>query len=1434
VGSAGIGVLGPLTVDGNAAGLAPRDRVVLAALAVRPGEVVSAERLADALWGEQPPVSWHKVVPGCVMRLRRVIGVDAIETVPEGYRLVVPGDEVDARRFERLVVRARELLTLGEPERAAHLAGEALGLWRGRPLGELEHWGEGRIEAARLEELRRDAEELHLDAALRAGRYREVLGAAQARVAEAPLRERRWALLAIAQYQAGRQGEALRTLHRARTVLGKELGVDPGPGLVALEHAILRQDPSLIADEARPEPATTCPYLGLVPYDVGDADGFFGRDIDVTECLRRLTTVGVLFVVGPSGSGKSSLVRAGVAAALVREGHRVAIVTPGPHPMDALTTVTYDAGPLPVLVVDQCEQAVSLCGDSAERSRFFEELARRAIRAPLVVALRADRLGDVTAQPEFARLVERGLHLLGAMADADLRAAIEGPARQAGLLLEAGLVDLLVREVEGEPGALPHLSHALRETWERREGRTLTVAGYQATGGIRGAVARSAEELYEQVPPDQRDVLRDLLLRLVEPSVDGEPVAVPVARRTLLHDPDHDHLVDLLVDGRLVTSDDGFIGLSHECLARAWPRLRGWLDDDVEGQRMLRHLSGAADAWDSMGRPDAELYRGIRLDRAVEWRQLSQPILTATERAFLDDSGSHAEAEASRHRRTKRFRRAVMVGVALLVVTAGVAGLLAVRSAERADDARAAAELARAAADARRAAALSRTANSIDSALLLAVEAVRLDDSPETRESLLAALARGPALIGAARGGGIGATELSTQPFVAASPAGDVVLAGDGATTAARDAHTLRTLHEFGEPLAQVEYRADGTQVAVVAQAALPGEGPNMTRGPVRLLDAATLEPSTVQLGGGAAGPSVPLAPASPVVALDFDYSADGSHLAADLCVFRDFNMWDFECAVVVWDLAAPQRPVLSIGVGRAWGVALSPDHGLLYVGTYEPALDVYDVATGALLRSRALGPELAPRGAASQHPGETLEVSPDGATVAVNGAIDVMLLDAATLTDRRLVGHTGLVQAVQFSHDGTRLASGSDDSTIIVWDVATASKVEQLTGHTGPVRSVAFAPDDTTLYSAGEDRQLLVWDLRGDRRSIPRIASFPGPDPSGSSVVPAVVASPAPDGESVVQFEMGGNFGGTFRFLDLATGRLGEEIVTGHANVPYSWRPPGFDDLATADLEGFVHIWDRRRGTLLAERQVTAEGIGIAALAYTQDGSMIVGIDGSASIFRVDADTLEPIGGPIALDGGGGLGLDVTTASLTVGPDGRTGVALVMGASSAVVDLAEGRIVRPADLAVEPGRAEISPDGRRLAVVTNSGDVGLTELETGEWIRPPTPAHTEPVWQATWAPDGSFFISSGRDGRIRLWDGRTGEPLGTILPGPPDSWGLTQVLPDGHTLLIATTANEVFTWDTRLEAWIERACDLAGRNLTTDEWREAFDDRPYRDTCPK
>ena len=771
-----IRLLGPLVV-GTGARLGSRDRIVVSALAMRPGEVLSAEQLADAIWGDNPPASWHKNLQNCMVRLRKLLGQGAIETSAQGYRLALDPQEVDGHEFVRLVARGRELDALNEPERAAYALQQALALWRGRPLAELEEWSPGVVEARRLEELHLEAEEVWLDTRLRAGGHREVLAVAQTMVTFAPLRERRWALLALAQYQSGRQAEALRTLRRVRSMLVQEMGLDPGPEIDVLERAILRQDPSLLVEAARTHASDECPYPGLTPYDVEDAEGFFGRDTDIAACLERLDVEGVLVVVGPSGCGKSSLIRAGVTAFLRRGGAQAVVINPGPHPMAALAAAPQGRTP-GVLVIDQAEEVFSLCRDAAERDAFLAAVGRHAEVGRLVLAHRADRMGDISAHPALARIVERGLYVLAAMPADDLRAAIEGPARQAGLILEPGLVDLLVREIEGESGALPLLSHALRETWQRREGRTLTVAGYRESGGIRGAVAQSAEDVYGGIDPSRRPALRDLLLRLVLPNSEGEPVRARVPRRLLVTDSEQDELIDLLVRSRLLTSDDKVVELAHEALARAWPRLRGWLDDDVEGQRILHHLSSAADAWDSLGRPTSELYRGLRLVQATEWSTHPHPELTITERDFLAESQHLAQVEqqnAAERARTQgrliRRLRGALAGAALLLVAALVAGGLAVRQSDQAEQHAATAHAAETAAVAARAGARALSIEDIDTSLLLAASGARMDQSPATRANLLAALAQRPQLVGSTfvDGPGINGIEVSPDGRIVAT-----------------------------------------------------------------------------------------------------------------------------------------------------------------------------------------------------------------------------------------------------------------------------------------------------------------------------------------------------------------------------------------------------------------------------------------------------------------------------------------------------------------------------------------------------------------------------------------------------------------------------------------------------------------------------------------
>ena len=448
-------VLGPLEVDGAAGALGPRDRVVVSALTLRPGERVDAETLAEALWGEQPPASAAKVVQGCVSRLRKTLGADAIETVDGGYR--VPPDEldIDRQQFEAQVERARGYLATRTPERAIPLLTDALALWRGPAFVELEDWMPGRLEAVRLGQLRLAAEEDLLQARLDCGEHADVATDGTVLAGQQPFRERRWALLALAQYRSGRQADALASIRSARRALGQELGLDPGSELVALESSILAQDPGLGTDHEARLADAFCPWKGLAPYGDRDADTFFGRDADIAACLARLEQSPLLVVTGPSGSGKSSLVQAGLVPALRASGRDVEVFTPGSDGALAMAAARSRGAGDALLVIDQFEETFTLRGSAFARP-WLGDLARYAQEsAPVVLVVRGDHVADLGADPELARLAERGLHLVTPLTGERLREAVESPARVAGLRWEPGLVDLVVRDADEQPRRPP-------------------------------------------------------------------------------------------------------------------------------------------------------------------------------------------------------------------------------------------------------------------------------------------------------------------------------------------------------------------------------------------------------------------------------------------------------------------------------------------------------------------------------------------------------------------------------------------------------------------------------------------------------------------------------------------------------------------------------------------------------------------------------------------------------------------------------------------------------------------------------------------------------------------------------------------------------------------------------------------------------------------
>ena len=820
-------VFGPLTLEGVT--LSPRERAVLSALVLRADRPVTTDELADALWGDDSPRTWPKQLQASIGRVRAAIGRDAITTSPGAYTLRIDPDTVDAERFERFAASARAHLD-DDPARALDAVERALELWRGTPYADLASWAPAVVEAARLDEVRMELEEARVDAHLRLGEDAASVADAERLVRVAPLRERRWVLLATALYRAGRQADALAAIRAARDRLADELGAEPGAELSDLELRILRHDRALELGDAPAIPSAACPYRGLQPFGVDDEEDFFGRDADIEAALARIGMSRFLAVSGASGSGKSSLVRAGVVPALRRRGERVVILTPG-HDLDVrIREAVWSGRAADVVIVDQFEEVFH--AGEADVDAAVRAVAEAAVTGTTVVlVVRSDFLDECAAHPDLAPFVAGGVHLVGPMAPTALREVVEEPARRAGLRLEHGLVELILRDASGEAGALPHLSHALVETWLRREGATLTVAGYEAAGGISGAIAQSADRLYQSMDSDQRVTCRRLLLRLVALGPDGRPVRRRVPSKPLRADASRDQVLSMLTRSRLVSAEDDSVEVAHESLATAWPRLQAWLEEDAEGTRILTAVAAAADAWSAAGRPDDDLLRGARLQSALEWRDAAPRDLTDVERTFLDASAASATAERTqfeeraRHDRRQNRRLRAMLGVAAgLVVLLIGAGSVAVVSSQEAN-----AQRDRAALEALLATSLALRTSERDVSALLAAEAYRRwPDDPRARSGLMSVVQGAGGFLGtavlASSGNAYGSPIPGTDDVLVVTTAGDAGI---------RDAGTGDVLRELDlgfdpgptTPLPLVEVSGDGRVGAVLWLAGAPSVG---------------------------------------------------------------------------------------------------------------------------------------------------------------------------------------------------------------------------------------------------------------------------------------------------------------------------------------------------------------------------------------------------------------------------------------------------------------------------------------------------------------------------------------------------------------------------------------------------------------------------------
>ena len=1450
-------VLGPLEVAEPGGEPLPiagsKERAILACLLAHVGRVVPVDDLVEELWGDRPPRNPEKALVSYVSRLRRALrpgrpsdtDPDLIFFRGDGYVLKADGHLVDAIRFEQLAGEGHRLLDTGRPSEADRVLQEALGLWRGTAYQGYRYTGFGAAEGDRLDELRRMATEDLIDSRLAGEDPSRLVPKLEAMVREEPMRERRWGQLMVALYRAGRQAEALQVFARAREVLVGELGIEPGPELQRLQAAILSHDPQL--ERGRPavaepiRPTDVCPYKGLARFDTVDAEFFFGREQVVAEAVGHLVEGRFLALVGPSGSGKSSLLRAGLMPALGSgalpgsDRWAFSVIRPGNHPLAALGQALEKKREHPLLAVDQFEEVFTECSDAAERTAFLDAITEAAA-APdgittIVIAMRADFYGRCAEHRGLASLLASHQILVGPMDEDELRRAIELPARRADLIVEEQLTDSLVADTVGQPGGLPLLSTALLELWTHRGDRTLRMDDYLRAGGVEGAVARLAEDAFGRLDADGQAGAKRVLLRLAA-SGEGTDVVrrrAPLSEFDLNRDTDASRAMAVLTDARLVTVAEGTVEVAHEALLREWPRLRTWLEDDAEGRKLHRHVTESSRTWDEGGRDLADLYRGARLTAAWEWAEPHEADLNDLEREFLQASRTASEGEAVRARRTNRRLRGLLVGVAVLLAASLVIGDLALTQR---DGARSAAAIA----DAGRLASRSLVEKDPGLALILAREAVNIHDSAETRSALFTALERTPAITNRIYAPGAPSPKAGETQWIAISPDGKTLaIGGKGPEIDFFDAaqHTFIGGFQVGSGTERATFSRDGRSLVAVT-----------SNNEIVSVDVAT----RTKRGQAPAEGSVD------VIA----FSPDGTRLVtAENLHAREFLV---ERDPVTLGSTAPKRvtPWRQDHTGAIrrfplFSMAFTPDGRSLV--TTSPTGPTVLWNAGDLTEVRP----------PFEIQGEGVAVSPDGAVAAIivnhdqRFEGDVSFLNLRTDKVRAgSGGHHGPFRTqyeatgLAFTPDGRSVITVGNDSRLLVWNVASASVRETLESASGlPLRGPAISPDGTTALTTDKTGAVVAWDLSGNRRIGRSFIAGSGATVGPSGGWPFFAASP--DGRLLAVISWPRDRAGTIELIDVSDLDVVQRIRYAKSTPEGLAFSPDSTTLAVGSvtypddrtrIQSHVRLWDVDSGKpMTSDLPGIPAGVELWVLAYAPDGRTLAG---AGPVYPTKDATLDEARGHVYLWSTVAPGQLADSFETPVGrpvagplsftPDGSR-LIVPTGFDDGAIFIwdTRARAIATTVPSVDGGiyASDISNDGRTLVTGATDGIVHLWDVASGSPIGTPMTGLKPFTMTVDMSPDGSTVVGADDLGDVLLWDVTNGTVIAGPLPGPrPNEAVAASFASRGRSVVVVSATGSAWLWDVDPSDWERRACEVAGRSLTQQEWQEFLPDRAYHATC--
>lgn len=1172
---------------------------------------------------------------------------------------------------------------------------------------------------------------------------------------------------------------------------------------------------------------TKNPYKGLRAFQQADAADFFGRTAMIRRALDRLQEPVVennfLAVIGPSGSGKSSLVKAGVLPALRSgrvpgsENWFYAEMVPGEAPMEELASalLSVSSSPMPavvdtlrehvdglamgvyealpsrdnklLLMIDQFEELFTQVEQESDRQQFLDLIltAVNAENSPVIIiaTLRADFYDRPLLYQGFGELIRARTELVLPLNDEELAETIEGPARRVGAVLEDDLIETIIDDVREQPGALPLLQYALTELFERREGALLTNAAYQDIGGTLGALAKRAEEVYRRFNESGQNMARQMFLRLVTLGEGQEDTRRRILQSELLTLGDREvveDVIDRFGRYRLLTFDrddvtrGATIEVAHEALIRRWERLREWLTESRQDVRMERELLHAATDWEASKRDPSYLMQGNRLLTFEEWVENSTLRLNELEIEFMSVSlAARDERDAMERARQERERELERQKARNMRIAAGIfaaAAVIAVILSLFAFDQRNQAEEQRVIADEQRMVAETERERA-DEQRLIAVDAMHVAEVNE-RKNLSLSLAAN------AR------TALSGNDPALALPV------------------AIAARHVFDPPEAEV--------LRILGRSAFsPGPRFRFTDSPASILGVDISADGAISAYAGAEGMIYlvdtssgaalsSIDAGSPVSALAF--SPDGAQIAAALAD-ASVGVWTVDGAEAIHRLSGHESVVSD--------VEYSADGATLASSSADTTVCLWDAATGEALHTLEAHIDYVIK----------LSFSPDGARLAsASSAIGIATSDRTNENNTVQIWDVasgeniltippegpGYYRDVEFSPDGQTVAASTWSSAlggnVRIFDAQSGEQVQRIYAHRENIPNIEFAPDGHTLATAATDASIKIWNID---LAAP-IASFVDfglaiqdieYTPAGDYMMVALGAehhfpdgSDSPTGSAAILWDL--------------QNRAQSLVYTGHTD--WSWATDISPDgrlvasgsgplrfpASIDDLDATVRVWDAETGEqlhILAGHQNTVDSV-----KFLPDSQQLLSSSWDGAIRRWDLNE----------------GVEIQQY---VVPEERVymvelmpnGAQFLSGSTDAIIrlwDLETGEVLREYSGHTDSvNGVHISADGARM--VSASGDFGgddytvrLWDVESGELLMT-YEGHEHIVNYAKLSPNAEFIISTSWDDTVRMWDTETGEEIQQFVGHAGNTFGIA-ITADSGTLLTTSSDTTVRMWD--------------------------------------